>query len=192
MTLALLTVDEREMLSVLAFSRELKREAARPLFLIVCVFAVDEVESSTELTIASSEVALVPALPLILLDLDALMDSPSSSSSTVCSSFNAWLGLKERALRRRPFIPPLLIMVAVGVASCMVPRSMSSFDMRFSEAVKFPWERGEGRVILGVAVGADVEVDVEVDGVTAAGAAVKPEGRTDVAVEVEEDEELLL
>ena len=41
-------------------------------------------------------------------------------------------------------------------------------------------------------MGVDVEVDVEVDGVTAAGATVKPEGRTDVAVEVEEDEELLL
>ena len=138
MTLALLTVDEREMLSVLAFSRELNREAARPLFLAVCMVAVDEVVSSTGLRIASSEVALVPALPLNLLELDALMDSPSSSSSAVCSSFNAWLGLKERALRRRPFRPPLLIMVAVGVASCMAPRSMSSFDMRFSEAVKFP------------------------------------------------------
>ena len=43
-----------------------------------------------------------------------------------------------------------------------------------------------------MAVGVDVEVDVEVDAVTVAGATVKPEGRTDVAVEVEEDEELLL
>lgn len=140
MTLALLTVDEREMLSVLAFSRELKREAARPLFLAVCMVAVDEVVSSTEPRIASSEVALVPVLPsLTLLELvDALIDSPSWSSSAICSSFNAWLGLKERALRSRPFRPPLLIMAAVGVASCMAPRSMSSFDMRFSEAVKFP------------------------------------------------------
>ena len=138
MTLALLTVDEREMLSVLAFSRELNKEAARPLFLTVCVVAVEEVVSSTGLRIASSVVALVPALPLNLLELDALMGSLSSSSSAVCSSFNTWLGLKERALRRRPFRPPLLIMVAVGVASCMAPRSMSSFDMRFSEAVKFP------------------------------------------------------
>ena len=71
MTLALLTVDEREMLSVLAFSRELNREAARPLFLAV---TVDEVVSSAGLRIASSDVALVPALPLNLLELDALMD----------------------------------------------------------------------------------------------------------------------
>jgi len=41
-------------------------------------------------------------------------------------------------------------------------------------------------------VGVGVEADVEADAVTAAGATVKPEGRTDVAVEVEEDEELLL
>ena len=42
-------------------------------------------------------------------------------------------------------------------------------------------------------MGVDVEVvEVEVDAVTGAGATVKPEGRRDVAVEVEEDEELLL
>ena len=142
MTLALLTVDEREMLSVLAFSRELKREAARPFFLAVCKVAVDVV-SSTGLRMTSSEVGLVPVLPLFLLELvpliaDALMDSPSSSSLAVCSSFSAWVALKERALRRRLFKPPLLTKAAAGVASRMAPRSMSSFDMRFSEAVKFP------------------------------------------------------
>jgi len=142
------------MLSVLAFSRELKRDAARPLFLAVCIVAVGEVLSSPIVPIVPSMVSSVlaefallgemPALALSLLELaplmaDALMDSSSSSSSAVCSSsFNAWLTLKERALRRRPFRPPLLIMVAVGVASCMAPRSMSSLDMRFSEAVKFP------------------------------------------------------
>jgi hypothetical protein len=89
------------------------------------------------------ESPLVPALALSLLELaplmaDALMDSSSSSSGVCSSSFNAWLALKERALRRRPFRPPLLIMVAVGVASCIAPISISSLDMRFSEAVKFP------------------------------------------------------
>ena len=45
MTLALLTVDDKEILSVLALIRELKREAAR-LFFLVWIVAVDSESSS--------------------------------------------------------------------------------------------------------------------------------------------------
>lgn len=46
----------------------------------------------------------------------------------------------------------------------MAAKSLSSRDIRFSEAVKFPWERGEGRarrcVLLDVAEEDTVEVAV--------------------------------
>src|SRR6202035_1814319 len=76
----------------------------------------------------------------------ALMETSSASSSGEgsggpTSSLNAEAALKERARRSLPLRPPLLTMAGVGMGS----RVLSSLDMRFSAAVKVPWERGEGR-----------------------------------------------
>jgi hypothetical protein len=69
------------------------------------------------------------------------------------------------------------------VSSWMVPRSMSSRDMRFSEAVKVPWESGDGRASREDVADAE-EVDVEAVGMEG----VRPVGRADVVVDVDEPE----
>ena len=76
MTLALLTVDEREMLSVLALILELKSEAARLRF-FVCTVAVDPTSSTSGLC----GVVVAAALSLLFGNAEAFMDASSSSSS---------------------------------------------------------------------------------------------------------------
>jgi hypothetical protein len=154
MTLALLTVEEREMLSVLALSRELKREAAR-LFFFVWAVTVDSPSLRTPLGV-SGRSTVEGALPLEW-KVEALMDS---SSSGMPSSLRA---VKEKARRMRPLKPlrPEPV-AALEEDSSMVGRSLSSRDMRFSEAVKVPWERGEGRGrrwVDGEAVGEDEDAE---------------------------------
>jgi hypothetical protein len=116
---------------------------------------------------------------------DALMEASSSSSS----SFSCWLKVKAR--RNRPLRPPLRIILALGVDSSMVARSLSSRDIRFSDAVKLPCDKGDGRAGRGV-VEEEAEEGEVVVGDNEAGESVGgPLERLDDGVELalEEEEE---
>lgn len=146
------TVDERDMLSVEAFRRELNSDAARDFFFVWTV-AVDSASSATPgsglLTGALLLLLLAVVLELgwIRPDDVAFIDasSSSSSSSLAFSSLKVCEAFKERARRRRPLIPPLRRADALGDDSIMAAMSLSSLDMRFSAAVKLPCDKGDGR-----------------------------------------------
>lgn len=138
------------------------------------------------------------ALPLLIWE--ALIEA-SSSCSIVSSSFSTWAVLKDKARLNLPFNPPLLEL-SRRAASCKAPRSISSRDLRFSDAVNVPCESGDGLAgrgtaelgaVLLPAVIVDVVVAiaevVETDEVGREGEGAAP-GRIDVAVDVEEVEEL--
>lgn len=74
----------------------------------------------------------------------------------------------------------------------MAARSLSSRDMRFSEAVKFPCDSGEGRVKRGTGEGLDEEEEADVVAVEVAvvgKAGVIPGARVEVAVAVDDEED---
>lgn len=128
-------------------------------------------------------------LSLNLLELpnaDAFMERSSSASSASC---NAWAALNDKARRSLPLSPPLRSILALGVGS-RGGKSLSSRDIRFSAAVKLPCDRGDGRagrrVVDDNTAGVVPEVG-EVDIVATAG--VKPDGRADIVVEVDDDDD---
>jgi hypothetical protein len=157
------TVDDKEMLSVDRFIRELNKDAARDFFLIWMV-AVLSVSS------ASSGVGVVGVLDpeavddfVVNVGDDELAFIETSSSS---ASLNACWALNDNARRRRLFKPPLRTMAALGVGTRIAARSLSSLDIRFSRAVKLPWDKGEGRtgrawVVVAVAGDGDDRIDVD-------------------------------
>ena len=74
----------------------------------------------------------------------------------------------------------------------MAARSLSSRDMRFSEAVKFPCDSGEGRVKRGTGEGLEDEEEADVVAVEVAMVGkegVIPGARVEVAVAADDDEE---
>lgn len=102
------------------------------------------------------------------------------SSSPSSSSLSAWTALKDKARRNLPLRPPLRIMLELGVSS-IAARSLSSRDIRFSEAVNVPCDKGEGRT--GRWEGVDEAGDGELAGED------DVEVRLDVALELDEEEE---
>jgi hypothetical protein len=198
------------MLSVLALKRALNSEAALPFF-FVCTVAVDEASSGSGLLVdvaaegllarpwrVSMEGRGATALPLSLLELapplsaEALIDA-SSSCSISDSSFRACEGLNDNARLSRDLRPPLREATALGCVDIMAARSLSSRDIRFSEAVKFPCDSGEGRVKRGAGEVEDVGEVAEVGVVEGEIEVLDPEGRVEVvvAVDVEEEDEPL-
>lgn len=168
MTEAEETVEDSEILSVDIFIRELNRDAARDFFL-VCTVAVDSPSSSscsvgTDLPEGDAipeepeEGPVTSTLPLGRVSSEA-RTFPSLSSS---ASLRTPLELNDNARRKRPLRPLLRTVEAPGVESSMAARSMSSRDMRFSEAVKLPCDKGEGRI--GRACGAVVPLEEFVGG----------------------------
>lgn len=125
----------------------------------------------------------------MLIGVFGFLDSlPACRASSSSSSLSVWAALSERARRSLPLRPPLRIMLAVGVSS-IAAKSLSSRDIRFSDAVKLPCDKGEGRAGRGLGAdeadageGTEDEEDVE-----------DAAGRLDVAVELldEEDTERL-
>lgn len=193
------------MLSVLALKRALNNDAALPFFL-VCTVAVDEASSGSGLLadvavdglrvrpcIASMEGGEAKALPLSLLELapalnvEALIDASSSCSSSD-SSLRACEGLNDRARLSRDLRPALREGTALGCVDIIAARSLSSRDIRFSEAVKFPCDSGEGRVKRGAGEVEDADEDVGVVG-DEADAVVETDGRDDAAVPADVEEE---
>jgi hypothetical protein len=95
--------------------------------------------------------------------------------------------LNDNALRNRPLSPPLRSMFAVGVGSSI--GSLSSLEIRFSAAVKFPCDNGEGRA--GRAIGVEIGVEGTVDAfeVTVEDDAGESAEDRVVAVDVDDDVE---
>lgn len=100
--------------------------------------------------------------------------------------------MKDKARRSRPFSPPLRNILAFGSWSRIAARSLSSRDIRFSDAVKVPCDRGDGRTGRGVAelLDKDVAEWVVDEAVVVERDGDKAESRDD-AVEPEDDEDVL-
>ena len=134
-------VEERDMLSVEALSRELNN-AVR--FFLACLVAVEPVSPASAALLCSPAAGLVSG--------EADEDVPWDDSS----SLMVWEALRERTRRSRPLSPPLRMAASFGRGSS---NSLSSRDMRFS-AVDMPCDSGEGRAGRGVgACAADGALD---------------------------------
>jgi hypothetical protein len=134
------------MLSVEAFNRELNK-AVRDFFF------VPEDPGSVVASGGWDLSTTTPGLPEVAFPFGV---DPSLSSS----SRRAFEGLKDKTRRRRPLRPPRPPGTVVE-GSIILAKSLSSRDIRFSAAVKLPWDNGEGLAGRGRAVdGAWVAVDV--------------------------------
>lgn len=81
-------------------------------------------------------------------------------------------------------------MLALGAGSKI--GSLSSRDIRFSAAVKLPWDKGDGRAGRGVGAAADVDVgavDADVEDVVVDDDGDSAAGRVDVAVDAADDDD---
>ena len=124
-------VEERDMLSVDALSRELNN-AVR--FFLACLVAVDPVSPA-------SAALLCNPVPWLVRGEEDEGVAGDDSSSVIASG-----ALRERTRRNRPLIP--LLRMAAALGSCS-GNSLSSRDIRFS-AVDIPCDSGEGRTGRGV------------------------------------------
>lgn len=87
--------------------------------------------------------------------------------------------MNDKARRNLDFRPPLRDTIALGVGSSIAAKSLSSRDIRFSAAVKFPCDSGDGRIVRGVAAAAPVAVVDAAEVAVVGKAGVIAEGRVE-------------